>query len=161
MTENRTKQIKMPARKRPAVSESILIYDGDCGFCRKSLALLRRLVAAMPAVEASQSYDYASHGLTETEVNSRIYWLPSRASGRDESLGGHRAIAMVFKLQPSLWQRGVGFALTAPLLDNLAALGYRVIAKNRGKLSRLVGRSSNCDLNDAGQRSKRQEGHTD
>lgn len=107
----------------------VLIYDGDCGFCRQSLAWGQRNLTAFPAAIANQDALAKSLGLSETQLVSQV-WLV----GEGLQLGGARAVAYILRLQPNFGWRILGWLMTIGM--PISHLIYRWVAKNRGRLGK-------------------------
>ena len=111
----------------------MLVYDGDCGFCtRCALWVAARAVDVQ--VVAWQTLDLGDVGLTETQVRTAAYWVEG---ARVE--GAERAIAR------ALVACGRGYAVVGRLLllpgvRRVAAVGYRFVARHRGRLPGPRGR---------------------
>jgi len=120
----------------PELSAPILVYDGDCSFCRRAVAVvLGQMQVACRAVPWQQA-DLAKLGLTEAEVTEAVWWVEPGGA----KVKGHRAVAAALRHgRPAA--RPVGRLLVAPLLENLAAAGYDLVARNR---HRLPGGSPAC-----------------
>ena len=109
----------------------VLIYDGDCGFCQQCLDWGLRRLTAFPAYLASQDARAKAFGLSDAELAAQV-WLV----GGGLRLGGASAVAYVFRMQPNLGWRMLGWLMrAAPPISNLL---YRWVAKNRGRLSKLL-----------------------
>jgi len=108
----------------------MLVYDGDCGFCTRCarwVATRARDVEVVPW----QALDLRAVGLSEQQVRTAAYWPDDGTTDH-----GERAIAR------SLMACGRGFAvigraLLLPGVRRVAGLGYRFVARHRGRLSRL------------------------
>ena len=69
----------------------MLIYDGDCAFCVRSLGWARRLGATVEA-QPWQSLDVGAYGLTEQDVTEAAWFITDDVRAR-----GHEAIAETLK----------------------------------------------------------------
>jgi predicted DCC family thiol-disulfide oxidoreductase YuxK len=120
----------------PDESAPILVYDGDCAFCTRAVAFaLSQMKVVCQAVPWQQA-DLPKLGLTPEEATEAVWWV--EAGG--VKARGHRAVAAALRHgRPGA--RPVGRLLEAPLLDNLAAAGYDLVARNR---HRLPGGSAAC-----------------
>ena len=108
----------------------VLIYDGDCGFCKQCLNWGLNRLTAFPAFLANQEARAKAYGLSEAELQAQVWLL-----GDGLRLGGASAVAYVFRMQPNLGWRILGWLIVAALpLSNLL---YRWVAKNRGHLSKM------------------------
>lgn len=112
----------------------MLIYDGDCGFCRRSLGWGRSLGCRFEAVPAAES-DPASLGLTREELTDAAWWIAP-----DGSLHrGHRAVARVLETSRWLPVRVAGRLVRSRLVGPLAARGYAWVAAHRGRFPAWLG----------------------
>ncbi len=107
---------------------SILIFDGDCGFCTTSAGWARRIDAAATVVPYQQ-VDLDAMGLTVYQARSAIRWADG--SGRVE--GGAAAVAAFLAAARWPW-RALGLLLALPVVDRIAAAVYRLVARNRFRL---------------------------
>lgn len=106
-------------------TQSIVVYDGDCGICEASAQWIRKHV---PVVQVMSHYEYGIEHLHSV-------WFISR-SGRRE---GARAVSEILRLSDVPAMRMVGAVINFPIVRTLAAVIYWVIARNRRHLSRLLG----------------------
>ena len=106
----------------------VLIYDGECEFCRRSLGWARSLGATCAAVPYQQ-VELTAFGLTEAAAAEAAWFV---AAGR--RWRGHQAVAMV--LRSSRWApvRGAGRLLGSPLSRPVASRVYDWVAANRSRL---------------------------
>ncbi|MFC6087581.1 thiol-disulfide oxidoreductase DCC family protein [Sphaerisporangium aureirubrum] len=117
----------------------LLVYDGDCGFCRMCLDMARKFLPYMPRVTAWQGLDLARHGLTLAQVNASVQLL-----GPDGLRAhGARAVALLLAVQPSLPLRVLGRVALTPPVSWAADVAYRVISRYR---HRLPGGTSTCGI---------------
>jgi predicted DCC family thiol-disulfide oxidoreductase YuxK len=106
-----------------------LVYDGDCGFCTRSLALIPRRARRTTQVVAYQQADLGRLGLTTEQCVAAAQWVAD--DGRQDS--GHAAIARVLQQGGGLW-RLVGTTMLVPPVSWLAAGVYALVARNRMRL---------------------------
>lgn len=111
-----------------------VVYDADCGFCTRSAHWIDR------APVSWQSLDLDAVGATPEQARHFAGFL---ADGRIVALGAP-AIAAAMRARGG-WTRPLGRLLTLPVLGQLAALVYPVIARNR---HRLPGGTAACKLED-------------
>ncbi|MGW1680744.1 thiol-disulfide oxidoreductase DCC family protein [Saccharopolyspora sp. NPDC002376] len=121
------------------IESPVLIYDGDCGFCTRSVRLAERLPVRM-RVLAWQEADLAAYRTTPDRARHEVLWVAP--SGR--VFGGAAAVAELLKSCRTPWPVA-GLALSAPVLRTLAEWAYRAIAANR---YRLPGDTPACRLPD-------------
>ena len=105
-----------------------LVYDGDCGFCTRSVRLVERLPVSARLVPWQEA-DLVALRTTEERARHEVLWVA--ASGR--VFGGAAAVAELLRQCRFPWWP-LGMLLSAPVLRGLAELGYRVIARNRHRL---------------------------
>jgi predicted DCC family thiol-disulfide oxidoreductase YuxK len=108
----------------------VLVYDGDCGFCTRSVAwLLRRGRAGFEAKAWQSLPDLEEVGLTESGVRDAAFWLQE---GRPPVSGAAAiAAALIARGRPTAF---TGYILRLPLIDVVAAAVYRVVAANRHRM---------------------------
>ncbi|RRO12781.1 DUF393 domain-containing protein [Saccharopolyspora rhizosphaerae] len=115
----------------------VLVYDGDCGFCTRSVRLAVRLPVRM-RVQPWQEADLAQLGTTEERARHEVLWIDR--SGHVS--GGAAAVAELLKAARAPWSV-LGRIASAPLVRNLADFTYRWVADNR---HRLPGTTPACQL---------------
>ncbi|MGP4015582.1 thiol-disulfide oxidoreductase DCC family protein [Saccharopolyspora sp. 5N708] len=115
----------------------VLIYDGDCGFCTRSVRLAERLPVRM-RILAWQEADLASFRTTEDRARHEVLWIAR--SGR--VFGGAAAVAELLRNCRMPWPV-LGWLMSAPVLRLLAEWAYRLVAANR---FRLPGATPACQL---------------
>jgi predicted DCC family thiol-disulfide oxidoreductase YuxK len=114
---------------RFAHSQPVLLYDGDCGFCRRQVERLRTRVGDAVAFQPFQSATDRA-GIPESNLSRAVHLID--ADGRVSS--GAEAVfrTLAAGKRNSLWlwmyRRVPGFA-------PIAELGYRWVARHRGRLS--------------------------
>ena len=106
----------------------VLIYDGDCGFCQRSVNALKRLPVDVD-VTAYQFADLELYGTTEERASYEVLWVDR--SGRVN--GGAQAIARLLFSAGGVYA-AAGWLMRTPPLRWLAAGVYRLIANNRHKM---------------------------
>lgn len=114
----------------PPLARPLVVYDGDCGFCRRCVARARRLtgdrVDYLPYQEAAARFP----AIGAAEFAAAVHLLLPDGSVRRGAdavlrtleLGGHGAGAWAYERIP-------GFA-------PLAEAAYRFVARHRGRLGR-------------------------
>ncbi|WP_258718658.1 thiol-disulfide oxidoreductase DCC family protein [Saccharopolyspora gloriosae] len=115
----------------------VLVYDGDCGFCTRSVRLAERLPLRARIV-AWQDADLGALRITEQRARHEVLWV----SERGRVLGGADAVAALLKDCGLPWSIP-GTLLSLPVLRSLAAFAYRRVAENR---HRLPGATPACAL---------------
>jgi predicted DCC family thiol-disulfide oxidoreductase YuxK len=111
---------------------SILIYDGDCGFCTTAARGAARKFGHGERAEAWQFLGESlleQHGLSLNDMQEAAWWVDAR--GFRER--GHRAIGRALRAGGGL--RGiVGWFVLTPPTSWLAAGVYRVVVRRRYRL---------------------------
>jgi predicted DCC family thiol-disulfide oxidoreductase YuxK len=115
----------------------VLLYDGDCAFCTRSVRLVERLPVLVRLIPWQEA-DLAAFRTTEARARHEVIWVDT--TGR--LFGGAAAVAELFKRCRFPW-KPLGWMLSAPLARSLAELAYRWVAANR---SRLPGSTPACRL---------------
>jgi len=120
---------------------SLLVYDGDCGFCTSSADWIAARwgddARAVPWQFLSDE-ELAARGLTREDVRTAVWWIDA-AGGRRR---GHDAIARAL-LAGSGWPRIAGALLLVPPVRWLGAAAYPLVARFR---HRLPGGTPACRL---------------
>ncbi|HUK72746.1 MAG TPA: HTTM domain-containing protein [Streptosporangiaceae bacterium] len=114
----------------PAPHESVLIYDGDCGFCRRTLDAMKRRLARWPRTAPYQRLNLDQHGVRSQEAAKAMLWVEPGMP----TLIGAAAFARLFREQPQLRWRTLGRIMALPGISHLAAIVYRVVARHRHRL---------------------------
>jgi predicted DCC family thiol-disulfide oxidoreductase YuxK len=115
----------------------VLIFDGDCGFCTRSVNVLKRLPIDAE-VTAFQFADLELYGTTEERASYEVLWVDR--SGR--VYGGAQAIARLLVYAGGIYAVA-GHLLRTPPLRWMATGVYRMIANNR---QRMPGGTVACAL---------------
>jgi predicted DCC family thiol-disulfide oxidoreductase YuxK len=109
---------------------SMVIYDGDCGFCTVSARWLQqRLRIPISVIPWQEIHDLGELELTQADVTSAAYYVDPY--GR--VLRGHLAIARALLQCRGAWP-AVGVLLSVPPGRAIAAAAYRLVARYRGQL---------------------------
>jgi predicted DCC family thiol-disulfide oxidoreductase YuxK len=119
------------------MKSAVLLYDSDCGFCRwsvdKVLAWDRRRRLRPLALQAAEADGLLGVVDEETKMGS---WHLVTADGRVYS--GGAAAAPLFRLLPG----GRPFAALFAAFPGITDRTYRLVARNRDRLGRVVGESA-------------------
>jgi predicted DCC family thiol-disulfide oxidoreductase YuxK len=109
----------------------LLVYDGQCGFCTRSV---QTLMTGLPRTTTAVAVPWQSLpepvlgrlGLSRRDVHRAAWWI-------DESSRrwrGHEAVAQAL-IASGGWRRQIGRAMLSPLLGCVAAGVYAVVARYR------------------------------
>jgi predicted DCC family thiol-disulfide oxidoreductase YuxK len=115
---------------------AVLVYDGDCAFCNRSLQFGLKNLAWFPAYKAFQHLPNGAFGLNRTDFESSIWLI-----GASAKFAGHRAAAWILLQQKNPLLRLLGALIE--LAGPISALAYAWIAKNR---HRLPGGTAACEI---------------
>lgn len=109
-------------------SSPVILFDGDCGFCRWTVTGLSRRFALPGQLLRWQSADLADYGLEPEQTRASMWFVST----------GHRAAgaaAFAAWLQQGRGAvRLVGLMLNSPPVRAPAAIVYRWVAAHRGKI---------------------------
>lgn len=119
-------------------TNAVLIYDGDCAFCKNSLRIALEKLPIFCRYSAYQNTDISALGLTTAQVQAQV-WLVDG----ETKLGGHRAVAWLLLNQSEIGWRALGRLIL--IASPVSALIYRWVAKNR---HRLPGGTKECSIED-------------
>jgi len=116
----------------------VLVYDGDCAFCTRSVRFIERRISRHPRIVAWQHADLEPLGLTAEMCETAVQWV-----GTDGSVAsGHRAVARTLIHGGGLWWV-MGRIILLPGISSVSALVYRWVARNR---HRMPGGTAECVL---------------
>ncbi len=115
----------------------ILVYDGDCGFCTRSVRLVARLPAAV-SYQPWQATDLTALGVDAVRARREMVLVDVDGRAR----GGAAAAAALLRHCRGAWPV-LGSLLAAPGLRAVAAWVYHRVAVNR---YRLPGATPACQL---------------
>lgn len=133
------------------VTSPVLVYDGDCAFCTRSVRFIERRISRRPRIVAWQQTDLAALGLTVDMCETAVQWVDVDGS----VASGHRAVARTLIHGGGPWWL-MGRIILLPGISSISALVYRWVAKNR---HRMPGGTAECVLPQA-QRTA-ETGHVD
>jgi predicted DCC family thiol-disulfide oxidoreductase YuxK len=115
------------------MERAVLVYDGACGFCRRSLELVlrwdRRGRLRPLALQDPEAHELLG-GLPEAERLAS--WHLVTVDGAVHSAGA--AFPPLLRLLPG----GPPLAALAERFPHATERGYRLVARNRGRLGRVL-----------------------
>jgi predicted DCC family thiol-disulfide oxidoreductase YuxK len=104
----------------------VLVFDGECDFCRSCVRFAERITAREFASVAYQTADLAVLGLSAEECANAVQWVAD--DGQISS--AHEAVAAV--LRHARWPWPVaGRVMQWPGVRNIAARTYQRVARRR------------------------------
>lgn len=121
-----------------SLTDPVLVYDGDCAFCARSVRFIERRIARHPRVVAWQHTDLGSLGLTVEMCETAVQWVDVDGT----VVSGHRAVARTLIHGGGFW-KVLGRFIVFPGVDRIAAAVYRWVAENR---HRMPGGTAECVL---------------
>ncbi|HSR24334.1 MAG TPA: DCC1-like thiol-disulfide oxidoreductase family protein [Candidatus Eisenbacteria bacterium] len=105
---------------------SVLLYDGECSFCIRSVEWARARLPIRLDARPWQDAELASFGLTEAEARHAVQWV--EPSGRLSA--GHTAVGRLLVAAGGGWALLGRLALVPPA-SWVAAGVYRLVAATR------------------------------
>ena len=110
------------------MTDPVLVFDGDCGFCTTAADFARRWVArsGQYAVRPWQQLDLTRYGLTEADCVQAAQFVDAHGHAHE----GHLAIAAALRHGSLPWPP-LGAVLTAPGVRQAAARIYAWVADHR------------------------------
>lgn len=113
--------------------KKIIIYDGDCGICSKSVNL------AMKHNSKLIAYPYQNKEfLDEFEINSAEAAIAVHFINGGEVFKGAEAVSKILKEMAGIWAL-IGFAIGLPAINIISEYFYKIISKYRRKISIFLG----------------------
>ena len=116
-----------PGRSRREPDEQgLLVFDGECGFCRRWVRHMNEWFRRRPEAVAWQTTDLTSLGLTETQCRDAVQFV---SRGMKVSAGADAA-ARVLIVAGFPWALA-GRIMLLPGVRSVARAVYRWVARNR------------------------------
>lgn len=116
----------------------LLVFDGDCAFCTRSVRFVERRIARRPAIEPWQSLDLERLGLDRADCERAVQWIGEAG----DRASAHVAVARTLVYGGKGWAV-LGRVILLPGIRSVAGLVYRWIARNR---HRMPGGTAQCNL---------------
>lgn len=138
---------------------SLLVTDGDCGFCQNSAKWLERYFPGAWINQPSQKLNLANFNLLNSEVEQQVWYLVPKkilkssktknqfvnddvTSDTYQKYGGAKAVAKLLLDQPKKYIKPFALLAFLPLFDRVAQMVYLLVARNRGSISRFTKKNS-------------------
>ena len=116
----------------------VLVYDGDCGICTRSVEWAERHLTRDVDVVAFQDADLDALGLTRQQCERAVQWV-----ARDGQISSaHHAVGELLAASGRRWLP-LAFLARTPPFSWVAGACYRWVAANR---HRLPGGTPACSL---------------
>ena len=127
----------------PAVKDGVayLLYDGDCAFCQRCVDLVRRLPVTC-RVAPWQQADLPAFGITPAQAADKVQWVCPDGSVHSGALAVAWLLLACHGRFGAVY-RTLGRVMLLPGVRQLAAVVYKLVADNRG---RLPGGTAACAL---------------
>jgi predicted DCC family thiol-disulfide oxidoreductase YuxK len=128
------------------MARATVLYDGDCGFCRWSADKLRTWDRHGRLAFATIQGSIGQELLGSLDPDRRLdSWHVVEPNGRLWSAGA--AAPLILRLLPF----GGPLAALAELAPGLTDRTYRLVARNRGRIGRLLGQTA-CSVDPSRER---------
>lgn len=108
----------------------VLVYDGQCGFCRRCVEVMLRRLRRHPQIVAWQEADLAQLGLSAKQCQEAVQWVSEIGGESREHFSAEDAVGKVLRNAGGLW-RGVGLLIMLPGIHWLSGVVYRWVARSR------------------------------
>lgn len=116
-----------------------VIFDGDCGFCQLSVNFAQRFIKPKVSFVAYQSINPANYSLTVEQCQQSLKFVAET----NQVFSAQTAVAKMLRTARFPWFIAGQFLLL-PIVNQLAGIGYQLIARNR---HRLPGSTISCETN--------------
>ena len=123
---------RSPTRSRMAPGRHLLVYDDDCGFCSVVAIWLQLRVPQLDLVRFS---DLPREGLLESLDSGAVHASAHYVTPDGVEYHGGEAVTHLLRLVPGA--DGVRY-LDWPVLRGLREAAYRLVAWQRGRVSRFI-----------------------
>jgi predicted DCC family thiol-disulfide oxidoreductase YuxK len=110
---------------------SLLLYDGDCGFCSSCARFIERHVSAPAGLVPWQFADLDPLGLTPQRCAEAVQWITAPGL---PPIAGAPAVAAVLKASTKWYWRVLGRLIDAVGVRWVADRTYRWVAQNRDRM---------------------------
>ncbi|MHB1130145.1 MAG: thiol-disulfide oxidoreductase DCC family protein [Ilumatobacteraceae bacterium] len=111
----------------------VLVFDGECDFCRRCVKMMRRHLHRQPSAAAWQEANLTELGLNPEECRQAVQWVSERRGNQREQLSAHDAVARVLRNAGGGWS-AVGVVMMFPGAHWVSGVVYRWVARNRSRL---------------------------
>jgi predicted DCC family thiol-disulfide oxidoreductase YuxK len=108
---------------------SLLVYDGDCGFCTTAVGIAKRRIGSPAEMQPWQRLDLDALGLTEAQCKQSV----QHRDHDGQWTSGGRAAAELLREAPRPW-RWLGVVLELPGFSWLNERLYELVSANRHRL---------------------------
>jgi len=123
------------------VTQTKLIYDGDCAFCSLCVKLGQKNLKNFPVVVAFQRINPSEFGLTQKQVANSIWLIRAGLP----PIPANQAISAMLLAEANPGWRLLGWVTSLPLVRTVFKAFYYWVARNRAK---MPGATAACELPD-------------
>lgn len=131
------------------MSQSLLVTDGDCGFCQRSANWLIKHFPGDWQNQPSQNLNpmkLSEFGLDSNNVAKQVWYLVPKVNVPINSIeykkfGGAKAVGKLLLDQPKFYIKPFAIFIFLPPFSFVANWCYLWVAKNRGRF----GKSDSCE----------------
>lgn len=106
----------------------VLVFDGNCGFCRRSVRVMSERIRRHPVARPWQSLDLRAYGLTEEQCSTAVQYVDRKS----RTHSGADAVAHVLIDAGLPWSLP-GRVMCAPGIILACRAAYRWVADNRSR----------------------------
>jgi predicted DCC family thiol-disulfide oxidoreductase YuxK len=111
------------------MSQPVLIFDGDCGFCTTTANYIVKRSKTPIVAHAWQMVDVTEYGILQQQAQKRVYVIDE-----GHAFGGHEAFAQLLRLQKSWLLTVIAWVMVVPPICWLSRIAYALVARYRHKL---------------------------
>ncbi|MEI6109319.1 MAG: DCC1-like thiol-disulfide oxidoreductase family protein [Actinomycetes bacterium] len=115
--------------------EALLITDGDCDFCQRSAAKLKR-ISPTGWLNVPSSLLTENYGLTSAQLAHSV-WLSESTNDGVVKYSGAKAVGKVLRMRGGVWA-GIGWLTFIPPASWIADDLYQFVAGHRKFFSRYI-----------------------
>ncbi len=111
------------------MSQPVLIFDGDCGFCTTTANYIVKRSKTPIVAHAWQMVDVTEYGILQQQAQKRVYVIDE-----GHAFGGHEAFAQLLRLQKNWLLTAIAWVMVVPPICWLSRIAYALVARYRHKL---------------------------
>ncbi len=111
------------------MSQPVLIFDGDCGFCTTTANYIVKRSKTPILAHAWQLIDVTEYGILQPQAQKRVYVIDE-----GHAFGGHEAFAQLLRLQKNPLLTAIAWVMVVPPVCWLSRIAYALVARYRHKL---------------------------
>ena len=106
----------------------LLVFDGNCGFCRRSVRVMTERIRRHPTAVPWQSLDLGAYGLTEEQCSTAVQYVDKKS----RTHSGADAVAHLL-IDAGLPWSVPGHLMRTPGIIHLCRAAYKWVANNRSR----------------------------